>query len=310
VVFGYGAAGGGPWLCAVLAAYGVGAYANARRAAVGIAVIVGAVVLASVPKFRAGEGLAELATPAGALVIVWVAGRVGARRRARADVVERRAAELEARSQQIARQAAERERARIARELHDAVTHEMTVMVVQAQAAQSLSEVEPERAREAMRAVEESGRSALVEMRRLLGVIRGEATAERAPQPGLAEVESLIARVRDAGLPVTYSVEGHPGRVPVTLGVCAYRILQESLSNVVRHAGSAATQVRIRVAADDLRVEVQNGPGTAMADPLASGGAGLAGMRERVAVFGGDLSAGERAGGGYAVAAVLPLHAR
>ena len=309
LLFGYGAAGGGPWLCAVLAAYAVGAYAGAARALAGILLLSVATLAAGVPKLRAGEDPAQVVTPAGFLVIVWAAGRVAARRRARAALVEARAAELDARSRQIAEEGAERERARIARELHDAVTHEMTVIVVQAQAAQSLSDVAPERALEAMRAVEESGRNALVEMRRLLGVIRSE-EAERAPQPGLGDIESLVVRVRDAGLPLSYAVEGDPALVPATLGVCAYRIVQESLSNVVRHAGSVATQVRLAVARDALRVNVDNVAGSAVVDPLEGGGSGLAGMRERVALFRGDLSAGPRPAGGFAVSAVLPLDPR
>jgi len=242
VLFGYGAGGGGPWLCFVLAAYGVGAYAGPRRSAAGLAMIVVAAALASVPKVLDGEAIEDQLTPIGFLVVIWVAGRIGARRRSRAAEVEQRASELATRGEEIARQAAERERARIARELHDAVTHDMTVMVIQAQAAQSLSASEPERAREAMRAVEASGRSALVEMRRLLGVIRSEATADREPQPGIDDIEGLVTRVGDAGLPVTYAIKGDGKAVPTALAVCCYRIVQEALSNVVRHSGRVPTR--------------------------------------------------------------------
>ena len=308
-VFGFGAGGGGPWLCFVLAAYGVGAYASGRRSAVGLAVIVIAAAVASVPKVLDGEAITDQLTPVGFLILVWGAGRIGARRRARAADVERRADELATRSEEIAREAAERERARIARELHDAVTHDMTVMVIQAQAAQSLSASEPERALDAMRAVEESGRSALVEMRRLLGVIRGEATAEREPQPGMEDIQALVSRVREAGLPVTYAVEGDRKVVPTGLAVCCYRIVQEALSNVVRHSGSVPTEVSVGISSQSVRLGITNDPARSPIEDHTGGGAGLAGMRERVAVFRGTLQAGPREDSGFAVVAVLPLAA-
>ena len=307
VAFGYGAGGGGPWLCFVLAAYAVGAYAGARRSAAGLAMIVVAAALASVPKVLDGEAIEDQLTPVGFLVVIWVAGRIGARRRSRAADVERQAGELATRSTEIAREAAERERARIARELHDAVTHDMTVMVIQAQAAQSLSAAEPERALEAMRAVEESGRSALVEMRRLLGVIRGGATADREPQPGMEDIEGMVARVRDAGLPVTYAIEGDRKAVPSGLAVCCYRIVQEALSNVVRHSGPVPTEVSVDITSGSVRLRISNDPAWSPVEDSPGGGAGLAGMRERVAVFRGSLQAGPREDTGFAVTAVLPL---
>lgn len=308
-VFGYGAGGGGPWLCFVLAAYGVGAYAGGRRSVVGLAMIVVAAGLASVPKVLAGEAVTDQLTPVGFLIVIWAAGRIGARRRSRAAEVERRAGELATRTEQIAAEAAERERARIARELHDAITHDMTVMVIQAQAAQSLSAEQPERAREAMRAVEESGRSALGEMRRLLGVIRGEATAEREPQPGMADIEGLVARVRDAGLPVSYTIGGDPKAVPTGLAVCCYRIVQEGLSNVVRHSGPVPTAVSVDISSQQVRLRISNDPARSPVQDSPGSGAGLAGMRERVAVFRGSLQAGPREDSGFAVSAALPLAA-
>jgi signal transduction histidine kinase len=155
-------------------------------------------------KVRAGEDISELLAPLAFLAAVWTVGRVVARRRRRAEGVERRATELERTAEEIAARAAEHERARIARELHDVVTHGMSVMVVQSQAAQSLAATDADRAREAMRAVEEAGREALGEMRLLLGVIRGDGSAaSRTPQPRLEDVPALVERVRRAGLPVT-----------------------------------------------------------------------------------------------------------
>ena len=294
-------------MCLVLAAYGVGAYAGGRRSAVGLAVIVIAASLASVPKVLDGEAITDQLTPVGFLIVIWAGGRIGARRRARAADVERRAGELATRREEIAREAAEQERARIARELHDAVTHDMTVMVIQAQAAQSLSASEPERALDAMRAVEESGRSALVEMRRLLGVIRGEATVEREPQPGIEDIQALVTRVREAGLPVTYEIVGDRKVVPTGLAVCCYRIVQEALSNVVRHSGPVPTQVSVDISSGSVRLGIINGPACSPIGDHPGGGAGLAGMRERVAVFRGTLQAGPREGSGFAVVAILPL---
>jgi signal transduction histidine kinase len=307
MVFGYGAAGGGPWVCLVVATYGVGAYATSRRSAVGLAMIMIVAAAASLPKVLDGEPVTDQLTPVGILVVVWAAGRIGARRGARAADVERRASELATRGEEIAREAAERERARIARELHDAVTHDMTVMVIQAQAAQSLSTSDPDRAREAMRAVEESGRSALVEMRRLLGVIRGDATADREPQPAMKDIETLVTRVRDAGLPATYSIEGDPTGVPAGLAVCCYRIVQEALSNVVRHSGAVPTEVSVDISPASIRLDISNGPGRSPVDDTPGAGRGLAGMRERVAVFRGSLQAGPREDRGFVVNAVLPL---
>jgi len=221
--------------------------------------------------------------------------------------VELRAEELERAAAELAAAAAERERARIARELHDVVTHGMSVMVVQSQAAQSLAATDADRAREAMRAVEEAGREALGEMRRLLGVIRGDATADRIPQPRLEDVAGLVDRVRQAGLPITYNRDGEHRSVPPGVAVSAYRIVQEALTNVVKHAGAVPTQVRMHVAEAALEVTVTNRPPTD--SPAAEGGtgAGLAGMRERVAVYDGLLQTGGLPEGGFGVRAVLPL---
>src|SRR5262245_894123 len=192
------AAGGlGAWLALAVATHAVGAHADGRLAVLGAAVTTVPTAVLGVAKVRAGEDLGVLFSPLVVLGAVWVAGRGGARRRRRAEGVERRAAELEQRTKDVAREAAQRERARIARELHDVVTHGMSVMVVQSQAAQTLAGTDADRAREAMRAVEEVGREALSEMRRLLGVIRhDEGPAERVPQPHMQDVAGLVDRVR------------------------------------------------------------------------------------------------------------------
>jgi signal transduction histidine kinase len=312
LVLGQSGAELGGWIAYVLATYAVGAHPDGRRAVLGL-------LLSTVPasawmviQLRAGEDPSEMVQPVLVLVAVWVAGRISARRHHRAELVEHRAAQVESGAADIAREAAERERTRIARELHDVVTHGMTVMVVQAQAAQTLAGSDADAARDAMRAVEDTGRTALVEMRRLLGVIRGDGPVgepgDRAPQPRMDDLPALVDRVREAGLPVSFTLDGDPGHVPAGVAVCAYRIVQEALSNVVRHGGAAPARVDVRITAEALDLDVQNSASGRLLPPATGGtGKGLIGMRERVAVFDGRLEAGPRLGGGFAVHAALPL---
>ena len=304
----------GTWMAYLVAVYAVGAHPVAGRAVLGLALSIAPAAAWAILQIRAGEDPSEMAQPVMVLIAAWVAGRISAGRHHRAEMVEHRAAQVESGAADIALEAAERERTRIARELHDVVTHGMTVMVVQAQAAQTLAKSDTERAREAMRAVEDTGRTALVEMRRLLGVIRGDTPVGepgRAPQPRLADLPGLVDRVREAGLPVSYAIDGDLDRVPAGVAVCAYRIVQESLSNVVRHCGAVPSNVGVRVTEASLEVRVDNaasrGP---LPGPPGTHGRGLAGMRERVAVFDGRLETGPLPGGGFAVHAELPLGVR
>ena len=304
----------GAWMAYLVATYSVGAHPSTTSAALGLGVSTVPATAWMVVQLRAGENPSEMVQPVMVLIAAWVAGRISARRHHRAELVEYRAAQVESGAADIAREAAERERSRIARELHDVVTHGMSVMVVQAQAAQTLAASDTERAREAMRAVEDAGRTALVEMRRLLGVIRGDgpvgAPGDRTPQPRLDDLRGLVERVREAGLPVSYAIDGDPEGVPAGVGVCAYRIVQESLSNVVRHCGAVPSQVGLRITDSALDVAVENSPARRPLPPAPGGGRGLAGMRERVAVFDGRLETGPLPGGGFAVHAVLPLGPR
>jgi signal transduction histidine kinase len=302
----------GGWIAYLLATYAVGAHPDGRRAVLGLLLSTVPATAWMVVQLRAGEDPSEMVQPVLVLVAAWVAGRISARRQHRAELVEHRAAQVESGAADIAREAAERERSRIARELHDVVTHGMTVMVVQAQAAQTLAGSDTDRARDAMRAVEDAGRTALVEMRRLLGVIRSDGPVgepgDRAPQPRLDDLPGLVDRVREAGLPVSCSIDGDIVRVPAGVGVCAYRIVQEALSNVVRHGGAVAAQVGVRITGSTVEVGVQNEPPTRPLPPVTQGsGKGLAGMRERVAVFDGRLETGPTPDGGFAVHATLPL---
>ena len=198
------------------------------------------------------------------------------------------------------------ERTRIARELHDVVAHAISVIVLQARGARHALSAEPEDARGAIDSIEETATQALGEMRRLLGMLReSDEEVALAPQPSLAHLDALVAHVRDAGVPVDVRVEGTPRELAPGVDLSAYRIVQEALTNALKHAGQARVRVFVRYGDDLLEVEV--------ADTGAGGvnggtpGHGLAGMRERVAVFGGELESGPRTEGGYAVRARLPL---
>jgi signal transduction histidine kinase len=232
----------------------------------------------------------------------------GARRRQEAVAAARqRAAELEEAREELARRAVTEERLRIARELHDVVAHSMSIIAVQSGVGVHVLDSQPEEARKALAAVEATSRQALVEMRRLLGVLRQEAEprGSLAPAPGLAEVEALAAEVARAGVRVEVHIEGTPCELPAGLDLSAYRIVQEALTNVVRHAGPATARVAVRYSPGQVALEVvDDGRGPGAED---RGGHGLAGMRERAALYGGTLEAGPVPGGGFRVAATLPV---
>jgi signal transduction histidine kinase len=200
------------------------------------------------------------------------------------------------------------ERARIAREMHDVVAHNVSVMVVQASAARRMIDHDPVRAREALSSVEQTGREALAEMRRMLDVLRAEdERAALSPQPSIDELEALIELAREAGLDVDLEVEGERRRVSSSVDLSTFRIVQEALSNTIKHAGAAHARVRVRFGDDEMEVDVvDDGHGVRPRDDNGKGH-GLVGMRERVAMLGGRLEAGYRANGGFEVRATLPL---
>jgi signal transduction histidine kinase len=208
-----------------------------------------------------------------------------------------------------AREAVVAERARIARELHDVVAHHMSVMVVQAAAARAVGERDPAAAAEALRQIEASGRTGLAEMRRLLEILASEEDDGREPQPGLGQLDDLIEGMRATGMLVEAEVAGSPRTLPPGVDLSAYRIVQEALTNTLKHAGGASAHVLVRYQPDAVEVEVvDDGPGPpppADANGV-SGGHGLIGMRERVQLFAGELDAGARPGGGFRVWARLP----
>ena len=203
------------------------------------------------------------------------------------------------------RAAAAEERRHVARELHDILAHAVSVMVVQAGAARQVLRTSPDQAEEAMLAVEATGREAMTELRQFLGALSDDEAAGVAPQPGIRELDSLVERVREAGLPASLEVDGEPRSVSPSLDVAVFRIVQEALTNALKYAGLATTLVRLRWEPDRLQVEIlDDGPA---AGGQQGSGRGLVGMRERASLVGGTLEAGPRVGGGYAVRAWLPL---
>jgi len=238
--------------------------------------------------------------------LIWTVAFALGRKFEEADDAKRRAARAEREREERARSAVTEERARIARELHDVVGHSVSVMTVQASAVRRLLRPEQEREREALLVVERTGREALAEMRRMVGVLRRpEEGPALAPQPSLEHVGPLVERAREAGLSVELRVEGDRKALPAGVDLTAYRLVQEGLTNALKHARAERAEVVVRYGTGDLEVTVSDdGRGAASGH---GGGHGLVGMRERVAVYGGELEAGPQAEGGYRLWAKLPV---
>jgi signal transduction histidine kinase len=236
--------------------------------------------------------------------IAWVAGTMVRGPVVRARSAEDRAVQLEQDQAEAARQAVMDERQRIARELHDIIAHSVSVMTVQAGAVRRRLTPDQTRERESLVAVEQTGREALAEMRRLVGMLHEEeSNPSYAPQPGMRALDTLLDRVRAAGLPVDLEVEGARRELPPGVDLAAYRVVQEALTNTLKHAGPAHAWVQICWTEDELRIEVaNNGRNTAPAT-----GYGHAGMRERIRLYGGRLESGPRPDGGYVVRAYMPI---
>jgi signal transduction histidine kinase len=239
--------------------------------------------------------------------IVWTIAFAVSRKFEEADEAKQRAARAERDREERALAAVTEERARIARELHDVVGHSVSVMTVQASAVRRLLRPEQQREREALLIVERTGREALAEMRRMVGVLRRpEEGPALAPQPSLEHVDKLVEQAREAGLPVELRVEGDPRPLPAGVDLTAYRLVQEGLTNALKHARAERAQVLVRYGAGDVEVTVSDdGEGTGSGD--GGGGHGLVGMHERVAVYGGVLEAGPQPQGGYRLRARLPV---
>lgn len=295
-------------LLALLLFYGAGAYVGGVRS---IAALMVGIAITSVIAIGANDGVApnliwdDIAVAA----LPWFVGRMMRERNARAIAARARAERLDSEHEMHMRVAALAERARLAREIHDVVAHSVSVMVIQAGGARSVMDGEPARAEHALLSVERAGREALAEMRRLLGVLgEGERLRELAPQPGLEDLDELIARTCTAGVEASINVSGRPVAVPPGLSLCVYRVVQEALTNTIKHAGAARAEVSVRWHGDALELEVaDDGPGRPAQIRLDSGGHGIIGMRERAALHGGQVETGPIPGGGFAVRARIPL---
>jgi len=260
--------------------------------------------------FVAASNLAAAAGPSGTLqrstpfaivtlVVMVIVRRVISDR-------ERRAALAERERDLGAREAVVEERARIARELHDAIAHNVSMMVLQAGAERRVVGETNGSTLEVLETIEHIGRGALTEMRRLVGMLRSDAAEPLEPQPGLRDLPTLVAQVSDAGLPVNLRIEGDRRELPVGIELSAYRIVQEALTNALKHAGDTRASVHVHYGPESLELEISDDGGAAH-QAVVSGGHGLVGMRERVALYGGSLQAGRRPAGGFTVRVLLPI---
>lgn len=292
------------FLAGCSAVFLVGLLRDRHRAVAGLVVVLGVEVLVAV---KDPQGNLDGFIAASLIfTILWTIAFALGSKLQEADEAKERAARAEREREERARAAVSEERARIARELHDVVGHSVSVMTVQASAVRRLLRPEQEREREALLIVEQTGREALAEMRRMVGVLRRpEEAPALAPQPSLEHIGKLVEHAREAGLPVELHVEGEPVQLPVGLDLTAYRLVQEGLTNALKHARAERAEVLVRYGEDHIELTVSdNGKGAGNGD---GSGHGLVGMRERVSVYGGELEAGPRAKGGYRLRAKLPL---
>ncbi len=291
---------------AILGFYGAGAFLPERRARLALALgAAGLAVDVAITTRAADDLFFDVVVVA---LLPWAVGQMATARGRRERLHREQAERLDSERELRAVRAAIGERARIARELHDVIAHSVSVMVIQAGGARIVMDEDPARAEQSLLQVERSGRDALAELRRLLGMLDGglEHTT-LAPQPRLADVERLIEQARDAGLGATLEIEGDAVAVSPALDLCAYRIVQEAITNAIRHAGPARSTVRIRWLHDALELEIAD-DGTGPRSGAGPGrGHGIAGMRERAALHGGLVRAGAGAAGGFVVHARLPL---
>jgi signal transduction histidine kinase len=293
------------YVAGMAASFLLGNVADPARARVGLAIVLGAaaIVVYDSPDPAAGD---FLFVP-GFMGIAWFAGFALRERSGQAEAAQQRATQAEREREESARRAVFEERVRIARELHDVVAHHVSMMGVQAGAARLVIDRDRDKAKDALAAIEASSRQAVDELHRLLGFLRqaGE-TDDLAPSPGVSQLPGLVAGMRESDLAVEVDVEGEERPLPPTVDVSAYRIVQEALTNTLKHAGASRADVRLRYGPGELELEIVD-DGRGAGDPSQSGsGLGLIGMRERAALHGGQLTAGPLDGGGFAVRVRLP----
>lgn len=299
---------GQPWFAVLLATYALGAHASVGSSGIGLGVLAGLVLAVDVPRLRDGAPLDEVLPAWFVLAATWALGRWMRHRRDELTRLTEQARQLERERDAATAAAVDDERARIARELHDLVAHSLAVVVLQAQAAARVLDSDPGAARGALGAVESTGRAGLAELRRMLDLLAA-GPDDLDPRPGLHQLDALVERVTHAGLPVTVSVEGQPRALPAGLDLSAYRIVQEALTNSLKHAGGSPARVELTYRPDTVEITVSDRGTTAPATngvPRSGQGRGLIGMRERAALYGGRVQAGPLPGGGFAVSATLP----
>jgi signal transduction histidine kinase len=290
----------------ILLFYGLGAFAPGRRSAWMLAAAVVVTSLNALTKPGGGVG-ALFPMEAFAVLLPYALGRA-VRARAARELASRDTAErLDAALVTSARAAAYDERSRIARELHDVIAHSVSVMVIQAGGARLVMGGEPDRAEGSLRSVERAGREALVELRRLLGILGDGDPHALAPQPGLRDISPLVVHAQESGVSVKLRVDGTAVPVPPALDLCAYRIVQEALTNAIKHAAPAHASVNVRWRESVLELEISDDGRRRRSFKRATGGHGIAGMRERVALHSGSFEANARPNGGFTVRARLPL---
>jgi signal transduction histidine kinase len=288
----------------LVALYSVAAHGSRRLALLAALIAAHAIGLSMVLDREAAD-FSDLTLSSLTFATAWLLGDGARSRRLAATQAEERAASLERTRTAEARQAVVEERNRIAREMHDVLAHSVSMMVVQAEAGPVVVERDPQRAIQAFDAISATGRSALTELRRLLGVLREDGAGPLAPQPGIAQLSELVDAVRAAGIDVAWTPLADRPETPPALDLAVYRIVQEALTNVVKHAGPARVVLSVEVAGDRVRIDVaDDGLG---GSPAGSAGRGLVGMRERAAAVGGTVTAGPGPGGGWRVTAELPL---
>lgn len=298
------------WFGLCLALYTLGAHADVRSVVAGSAAVAAVILSIDVPRLLAGAPVDEV-LPAWFILAGLVGlGRWVRHRRREAEWLAARASRAEREVAEQAARAVTEERARIARELHDLVAHSMGVIVIQSQAGQRAVDTQPGSARAALAAIESSGRQGLAEMRRLLGLLTSRDDDSTAPQPSLRGLNDLVAQVRSPGLSVQCETAGDLTALPAGVDLAAYRIVQEALTNVLKHAGPATVYVGVRHRGGVLEVEIcDDGQGSGQRSPSAGTGHGLVGMQERATLYGGTVEAGDLPGGGYRVRARLAVDA-
>jgi signal transduction histidine kinase len=291
------------FLSGMAVAFLFGMRRDRTEAYAGAAVLVGTVAIVA---HNQGDHPGDFVFPAIVFAVFWIIGFFLGQTLREGSEAKQRAERLEREREEQARAAVAEERARIARELHDIVGHSVSVMTVQAAGVRSLLRPEQEREREALEIIEQTGREALAEMRRLVGVLRRpEEGPALAPQPSLEHVEKLVSQAREAGLPVKLRVEGDPVQLPAGVDLTAYRLVQEGLTNAIKHARAETAEVVVRYGEGRVELTVSD-DGRGDGDGV-KGGNGLVGMRERVSVYGGELDAGPRPEGGFRLHATLPV---